>query len=250
MYVASRPTSSYAPGGKWRWDDITLSGDPAIPNLAITAALQPFYAAPGSLSALQEYQIDGQNLIGHLYVNAPQYFRIRLLGDEDFVSQLDLIPRNGLVHKTVQVLFQPALAGVFEGSITHINASVPQQDLPLTGSTTLPEPSAHPTAFYGSWVSYYQAVLNWNDAVGTVLPDGYQILGSKVDAASIVDPVDGVPQEDKKLTTSAGFPYEFPLGIPALYPRWRYRVPSGEKRGRAHGVPTAYDKAGTQHSLG
>ena len=203
-YVASNPSSSYA-GGKWRWDNIIVSGDPAIPHLEINAALQTFYAAPGSLSPIQSYQINAQNLVGHLYVTAPQYFRVRLEGDENFVSQLDLIPRNGFIQKTVQVLFQPTVAGLFEGVITHVNAFLPQQDLPLTGSTTLPEPSAYPTAFSASWVSYYQAMLNWNDSVGAVLPDGYLIIGSKVDAASITAPVDGVPQDDKKLTKNVPF---------------------------------------------
>jgi len=39
-------------------------------------------------------------------------------------------------------------------------------------------------------------VLDWTDATGVVLPDGYLIKGSDIDLNSITDPVNGVPEDD------------------------------------------------------
>ncbi len=64
------------------------------------------------------------------------------------------------------------------------------------------EPSNHPTDFISSAGTPASStiVLEWNDAVGAVLPDGYLIKGSSVGLQEIVDPVDGVEELDGGLT--------------------------------------------------
>jgi len=204
-YVASRTTSTYAPSGKWRFDDIAVSGTPALPYLAINGTLSPFYAAPGTISAIQTYSVAANNLASHLVITAPQYFLMRLEGDALFSQTLDLIPRNGALAKNIQVVFQPVVSGVFADSISHAATSLVTQYLAVNGSTTLPEPSSFPTGLSSGGTTYYQTVLNWIDSIGAVLPEGYLIKGSKVSADDIIAPVDGVVEADKKLTKNVAY---------------------------------------------
>ncbi len=205
VYVPSKPTGSYASDGKWRWDDILITGDPLLPHLEVVAELDDFYAAPGALSELQEYQLIGQNLLGNIQITVSHPFRIRASDSEDFTTSLELLPRSGGIDKTIQILFQPTQAGDFSEDIIHETQGVESLALPVFGFTTKPQPSAYPTAFGATQTSYYQTLLNWTDSTGPVLPDGYLIRGSKVDAASIEDPVDGVEYPDKKLTKNVPF---------------------------------------------
>lgn len=204
-YMPSKSTSSYAATGKWRFDNIVLSGTPAVPNLQIAGSLLPFYAAPGAISSIQSYQISAVNLTGNLVIDSPQYFAMRVLGDELFTNQLILVPRTGPMNLTIQVIFQPVLSGEFSGDLVHSGGGIETAYLPISGSTTLPEPSAYPSLFSVSANTYYQATLNWVDSVGSTLPDGYLIKGSKVSAEDIIDPVDGVTEADKKLTKNVAY---------------------------------------------
>lgn len=205
LYMPSKSTSTYAGDGKWRWDDILVQGTPLTPHLELVGELQTFYAAPGSLSEIQEYQLIGQNLISNIQIQAPSAFKIRINAEEDFSSQLNVIPRSGGIDKTIQVLFQPAAAGEYEGDITHQSSGLESLSLPVTGSTIKPQPSNHVSGFHSNDISYYQGWLYWQDSLGGVLPDGYLILGSKVSLEAIVDPVDGVVQADKKLTKNVPY---------------------------------------------
>ena len=60
------------------------------------------------------------------------------------------------------------------------------------------EPTNHPTNFnaVAGSPAYSAIVLNWTDAIGAVLPDGYLIKGSTVSFAAITNPSDGVPVSD------------------------------------------------------
>ncbi len=204
-YMPSKTTSSYAASCKWRYDNISLIGTPAIPSLQVTADLQPFYAAPDDISVVQSYQLTAVNLTGNVLINAPQYFAIRVLGDELFSAQLTLTPRSGILDRTIQVLFQPVASGEYGGFLVHSGGGVSEQSIAVYGSTVLPEPSAYPSSFSVSGVTYYQAYLNWVDASGTTLPDGYLIKGSKVSMEDIIPPVDGIPEIDKKLTKNVAY---------------------------------------------
>jgi hypothetical protein len=69
------------------------------------------------------------------------------------------------------------------------------------------EPDNHPTSFVsvlGS-PSYSSIQLNWIDASGTVLPDGYLIKGSTVSYADISDPIDGIAIADGGLNKNVVF---------------------------------------------
>jgi hypothetical protein len=204
-YVPANSGSTYA-GGKWRIDDIVVQGSPAIPYLGIDADLSTFYASPSAISGIQTYNITGANLIGASFsLTAPQYFYLRLLGAESFVNPLMLVPRNGLLSCTVQVVFQPVSEGTVSGNIVHSGGGIEPISLAVEGSTLKPTPSNYPTGFHAHSVDYYKGMLSWSDSVGGIVPDGYLIKGSKVSADDIIDPVDGVVEEDKKLTKNVPY---------------------------------------------
>lgn len=205
VYVASKSTSSYGPDGKWRWDDIVITGNPLLPHLELNAAMETFFAAPGALSPLQEYQITGQNLVDNVQISLAQPFSIRLSGSGAFANSLELSPRSGNLNKTIQVLFAPTTSGTYQTQIAHSYPGLEDLTLELTGCTTKPEPSMYPTGFSAYETTYYHSLLTWTDVHGLIAPDGYLILGSKVDAEAIVDPVDGVEYPDKKLTKNVPY---------------------------------------------
>lgn len=69
------------------------------------------------------------------------------------------------------------------------------------GSSVLPEPSNFPADF-----SAHNIHLQWTDATGTIVPDGYLIRMSTVSFTSISNPVDGTPYADdaNTLNTASG----------------------------------------------
>ncbi|MDP1622690.1 MAG: endonuclease [Bacteroidales bacterium] len=69
-----------------------------------------------------------------------------------------------------------------------------------------PEPSSHVTNFSATNGSpAYSAIqLSWNDATGTVIPDGYLIRGSSTGFSAIVAPVDGTPVATGGLDKNVG----------------------------------------------
>jgi hypothetical protein len=93
----------------------------------------------------------------------------------DPVSQKE-IDRNNTIYNTLQHNRNPF--------IDH-----PEYVDLIWGSSTviLPEPTNSPTDF-----SCHNIKLEWTDATGELLPDGYLIRASTVGFADIQDPVDGV----------------------------------------------------------
>ena len=209
LYLPSDPTKTYD-GGKWRFDDIILEGTSSAPYVQITSNLQPFYALPGSVSAVQTYQIIATNLTGNLVINAPQYFYLRLFDTDPFVSSLELIPRNGGFDKQIQVSFQPTESGNFSGNIVHSGGGIEPQYIEVSGSTIFPEPTNYPVSFSASGITYYQTYLNWTDSTGATLPSGYLIKGSEIGLSEIADPIDGTPENDSE------FIYNVSYGVQTL----------------------------------
>ena len=199
-YMPSTSTSPYASTGKWRFDNILVEGTPTLPALSINADLTEFYATVGQVSAIQNYSINGYNLTSNLLITAPAHFKLRVLGGIFFSNTLLLTPLYGSLSITIEVTYQPNITGVNNGDIVHSSMGITPLNLTVTGRSVLPEPSAYPTGLHASNATYYQMDLNWTDPIGTVLPDGYCIKGSKVHPDSIAFPVDGVVEESKKLT--------------------------------------------------
>jgi hypothetical protein len=60
-----------------------------------------------------------------------------------------------------------------------------------SGTSALPEPTNFPSQF-----SAYTIHIQWTDAIGTFVPEGYLIRMSSIGFEDISNPVDGVPVTD------------------------------------------------------
>lgn len=85
------------------------------------------------------------------------------------------------------------IAGDFTLTIEVKAVRVSIDDVTWTAPTgePKPEPDSHPTAFSGSSLFSTSLTLNWTDATGTTIPDGYLVKGSLSGFDGISDPVDG-----------------------------------------------------------
>jgi hypothetical protein len=200
VYMPSRPTSVYASTGKWRFDNITIEGTPLSPALQITSNLVPFYALVNGYSAIQNYSLHAYSLTSNLLITSTQYFEIREMGGSTFTNSLSLTPTSGNIITTIEVQYHPTVSGNQAGVISHSSNGLSTQDLNISGSTIIPEPTSHVTNFHANNISYYQVHLNWSDSQGSILPSGYLIKGSKISPDSIAYPVDGIVENTKKLT--------------------------------------------------
>jgi hypothetical protein len=205
MYMPSKTTSTYAAGGKWRIDSITIEGTAMLPHLEISSSLTPFYAIVGSSSAIQTYSVYGSNLNSNLIIDTPQYFQVCISGTDNYSNHLSLTPRNGIVDKSIDIKFTPLVTGEFSSTIVHYGGGIDSTEVDIFGSTTKPEPTAYPTNLNAQNITYYQLDLHWTDSLGAILPDGYLIRGSKVSPDSIAYPVDGIAEADKKLTKNVSY---------------------------------------------
>lgn len=77
----------------------------------------------------------------------------------------------------------------------------------LEGSQLKPEPSAYPTGFSAPDPGQTNFSLNWTDATGATIPDGYLIKGSNSGFNAISAPVDGVPE------SATGFTRDIPASV-------------------------------------
>jgi hypothetical protein len=200
VYMPSKTTSTYAASGKWRFDSIIVDGTPILPVVDITSAMVSFHAPVNSVSDTQSYSLNGYNLTSDLTVNAPLYFEIREQGTSTFSNSLSLTPTIGSISTTIEVRYRPTESGTHNGFISHSGNGFTTQDLSVSGTTILLEPTSHVTSFSSSNISYFQLHLDWVDSQGSILPTGYLIKGSKVAPDSITFPVDGVIEDTKKLT--------------------------------------------------
>jgi len=196
QYVASTTTSTYAASGKWRFDNITLSGTPTVPALNVTSSLEPFYAVVGQNSEPQSYTLTGENLTADLTITASQYFDIKTSEQSTFSSSITLTPTLGSLAATLNVRFSPLVQGNFAGTIIHSSTGMTNTVLNLSASTIKAEPSGDVTSLYYSNLSYYTVRLNWTDASSGISPDGYLIKGSRAAFDSVAVPVDGTPETD------------------------------------------------------
>ncbi len=69
------------------------------------------------------------------------------------------------------------------------------------------EPTNHPTNYMATaGIPAYSSIsLNWTDATGAVLPDGYLVKGSTVSFAAITNPTDGTAEADGGLTKNVAY---------------------------------------------
>ena len=183
------------------WNDIF----PAVGSPLITvnpSTLSGFsYLVGGGPSASQSYNLSGSNLTpasGTIAVTGTTHYEISL-NNSIFGTNLNVSYSGGNLSATpVYVRLKAGLpGGVYEGElITNAGGGASTQNVTCSGAVIKPEPTNHVTNFAGVLgnPNYYYNNFSWTDAIGAVLPDGYLIKRSTSGFASIVNPVDGVPE--------------------------------------------------------
>ena len=162
---------------------------------ATPATLTGFtYMAGSGPSAVQSYLLDGTSLTpasGNISITGTANFEVSL-NNTTFSSAVNLAYTLATFNDAV--VYVRMKAGLAEGSYSN-NAVVitgggaPAIQVSCSGIVTpaaLPEPSNYPLSF-----SAHNIQLQWIDATGTILPDGYLVRMSTTGFAAIADPVDG-----------------------------------------------------------
>ena len=183
------------------WNDIfPAAGSPLItvsPN-----SLSGFsYLVGGGPSTSQSYNLSGSNLTpasGTITVTGTAHYEVSL-NNSIFGTTLNVAYSGGNLSATpIYVRLKAGLpGGVYEGElITNAGGGASTQNVTCSGAVIKAEPTNHVTNFAGILgnPNYYYNNLSWTDAIGAVLPDGYLIKRSTSGYASIVNPVDGVPE--------------------------------------------------------
>ena len=168
-------------------------------------------------SAEKTYNVSGTNLTNNITITPPSGFEISTGTGESFVSTnpITLSPVDGSVSATtIYVRFAPTAAQAYSGNITHASSGATTQNVAVSGTGIKSEPSNYATYFEATTgsPSYSAAMVDWTDATGDVLPDGYLIKGSTTSYDAITTPVDGTAETDgglvKNIAQGTGI-YEF-----------------------------------------
>ena len=118
------------------------SGVPS-PAITITESLTPFgEILVGDSSAEQNYTVSGSNLLGNLFIIAPDDFELTLISG-DYTGKTDsltLVPSTGtIVTTTVYVRFKPTVEGIVDSYILHNSIEFVDPDtLNVSGSGVVP----------------------------------------------------------------------------------------------------------------
>lgn len=160
-----------------------------------TSTLTGFtYTAGSGPSTSQSFNLSGSNLTGvpgNITVTAPTDFEVSG-NNSSFGSSIQVAYASATLASTP--VYVRLKAGLTQGNynsetITIAGGGASTVSVTCSGSVTtsvLPEPTNYPTQF-----SAHNILLEWNDAEGSVQPDGYLIRMSSVSFADIQAPVDG-----------------------------------------------------------
>ncbi|PKN73298.1 MAG: hypothetical protein CVU50_03115 [Candidatus Cloacimonetes bacterium HGW-Cloacimonetes-3] len=183
------------------WADVGATAAGATINVAGT--LSAFSTVTGTASAYQSYKVSGANLTADISVSAPASFELCKTSGGTYTSGLTFTQSGGSVaEQDVFVrIAASAGAGSPSGNITHTSTGATQVDKSVSGTVYKTEPTNHVTNFIvDTGTPSYSAIdAVWDDATGTVVPDGYLVKGSSVGYSSITAPSDGTAEADAAL---------------------------------------------------
>lgn len=176
-------------------------GQGATPTLTVNpGSLSGFtYAYTAGPSTALSYSLSGSNLSpasGNITVTGNASFEVSL-NNSTFSNSVS-VPYTGstLASATIHVRLKAGLSqGTYNAAlITNAGGGASNVTVSCNGTVTqqvFPEPSNFPADF-----SAHNIHLQWADATGAVLPDGYLIRMSSGGFASIADPVNGTVVPD------------------------------------------------------
>ena len=172
-------------------------------SINVTGSLNAFSTTAGTASANQSYKISGSGLTDDISVNAPSGFELSKSSGGTYTGSLTFAQSGGNVSE--QDVFvritSSASPGSLSGNIAHTSDGANQVNQPVSGNVYKATPSHHVSNFVVSTGTPAYSVIDaaWDDATGTVIPDGYLVKGSDVGYSSISDPVDGTAEANSTL---------------------------------------------------
>jgi|GEM_PF-69574 len=195
VYLPSTSTSTYAPTGKWRWDNIIIGGDQSNPYLEIQAAPELFTAYVSEISAAQTIGMTGSDLSEAVLVNAPLHFKLREFAAQSYSSQLTFNPVGGALATSFEVAFEPASGDVVCEDLQFSGGGCGNQTLSLTGSGSLYAPAG----IQIERIDSSNIRLSWTAVPGAayynvyralqpeaIFPDNWELLNGSVATNSLV----------------------------------------------------------------
>jgi hypothetical protein len=193
--------------GTFRLDDFNLTGNVTslgTPNLSLSlSSLSGFsYIEGNGPSASQSYDLSGTNLDGNdVTITAPTDYEVSLDNTNWYTSRT-LTSFDG-ASTTIYVRLKADLsAGTYNGeTISNAGGGATTVNVTCNGTVYKQEPTNYATGFSAAvgTPDYSSIDLNWTDATGGTVPDGYLIKASDVSLGSITDPVDGTVESNSTL---------------------------------------------------
>ncbi len=188
------------------WADVTpLGGTPALSVAPATLTGFQYFLGAGP-STSQSYNLSGSNLnptSGNLTVTGATHFEVSL--NNTTFSGSVTVPYTGAALAATPVYVRMA-AGFALGNynlenVANTGGGASATNVVCSGSVIKAEPTNHVTAFAAvlGIPSYSTINTSWVDATGATIPDGYLVKAATGGYASIVDPVDGVPEANALL---------------------------------------------------
>ena len=166
------------------------------------ATLTSFTYVQGSgPSAEQSFTVNGANLTNELSIAASTNYEISKSSGSGYATPLTYTIGEAATDKTIYVRLKAGLSTAsYNSEVINITSTgATAKTVTCSGSVTAPptpEPSNHATTFTATANSSSQITVNWTDATGGQVPDGYLVIAS---TGTPTAPVDGTAQADATL---------------------------------------------------
>ena len=157
------------------------------------------YASGAGPSAFQSYILSGSGFIpasGNITVTGTASFEVSTNNSSFNNSAIVPYTSSALANTPIYVRLKSGLAigNYLDNLVVNSGGGAPSENVICSGIVTvpvLPEPTNYPLSF-----SAHNIHLQWVDATGTILPDGYLLRMSPVSFVAIADPANGIVYPD------------------------------------------------------
>ncbi|MDD4993162.1 MAG: M6 family metalloprotease domain-containing protein [Paludibacter sp.] len=128
-----------------------LMGGQQGPTVSTTGTLSAFSTTVGTPSAVQSVQLSGTALTNNVdvtLVNKTNY-DIKLSSSGTWVKNLTIVPTAGVVSETLQIRYNPAVAGAQNDQISITSTGATTVTTSLSGTATVPFDPNAPATYFG-----------------------------------------------------------------------------------------------------
>ena len=134
-------------------DNITfkLIGGTQGPTISNIGSITGFSTIVGTASAVQSISVTGTNLTGNVDITLVDKtnFEIKLSSSSTWVKNLSIAPTSGSVSETLQIRYNPTLAGIQTDRLAISSTGAPSVGFNLTGTSTTPYNPSAPAIIVG-----------------------------------------------------------------------------------------------------